>query len=107
MAEAAIVAGANNRILYANRAAQELLGWPDGALIGEPLTVIQPPRLRAAHLASFQRFVETGVPTIMRRPLRVPALRYDGTEVEIDLRLGEATLDGQRVVIGTLTDLSE
>jgi len=84
---AAIVADDANRILIANDAASELLGWPPGGLVGQRLTVIIPPELREAHLAGFTQLLVTGRGLILGTTVQVPALRRDGSRVAVDLRI--------------------
>lgn len=84
---ATVVADDDNRIIFINEAAGELLGWEPSALIGRRLTVLIPPELREAHLAGFSRLQVTGEPRILESTLRVPALRGDGTSVAITLTI--------------------
>lgn len=82
-----VVADDANRVIAANAAAEDLLGWGDGTLIGQRLIVIIPPELREAHVAGFTRLQLTGEPRFLGRPLRVPALRRDGGTVDVELVL--------------------
>lgn len=69
---------------------------------------IVPERLRAVHLAGFYRYVQTREPRLIGRPVRVPALAADGSEVEVELRLSAfRTRMGQDVFVASLRDLSE
>ena len=107
LADAVVAADSSNRIVYVNRAAEQLLGWPAGELVGEPLVTIQPQRLRAAHTAAFDRYFASRVPRILGTPVRVPALRRDGHEIEIELTLSAIHADGRDLVVASLRDLSE
>ena len=101
-----VAADASNRIVYLNEATARLLGWTRDELLGQPLTVIQPSRFHAAHLLAFQRFMATGVPTILNHPIRVPALARDGTEIDIELMLTGLSLpDGETLAVASLRDL--
>ncbi len=103
-----VVAGPDNRIVYANRAVTDLLGWAPNALIGEPIATIVPDRLRAAHVAGFSRYFETGRPHIIGVPTRVPALRCDGTEQPVELVLSVLPLHaGGNLVVATLRDVAD
>jgi PAS domain S-box-containing protein len=106
--DAVIVADTSNHIRYSNPAVSKLLGWSADDLVDQPLTMLIPQRLRAAHEAGFARF-SAGQP--MRRAgvaMRVAALHRDGHEVEIDLVLGAVPgPDGERWAIGALRDLTE
>lgn len=93
-ASATVVADGNNRIVYANAAAEELLGWDPGALAGQRLTAIIPERLRDAHIAGYSRYQLTRVPRLIGQAVQVPALRRDGTEIDVSLQLS-ATGDNE------------
>ncbi|MDP8970761.1 MAG: SpoIIE family protein phosphatase [Actinomycetota bacterium] len=106
--DAVVAADEWNRIVYVNRALEMMLRWRADELIGRPLTMLMPERLREAHLAGFSRWVATHESRIMGQALRVPALRRDGTEVEIELTLGAVTLPGgAELVVGSLRDLRD
>lgn len=93
-ASATVVADGHNRIVYANAAAEELLGWNPGTLAGQRLTAIIPERLRDAHIAGYSRYQLTRVPRLIGQAVQVPALRRDGTEIEVSLQLS-ATGDNE------------
>ena len=109
LGDAVVAADSDNRIIYANRAAERLLAWGDGELIGQPLTAIQPASMRSAHLAGLRRYLETGERTLLGAgPVRVPAMRRDGGQLYVELSLSAHRLpDGEEVFIGVLRDLSE
>lgn len=105
--DAVVAADEWNRIVYLNRALEAMLGWQADELIGRPLTTLMPERLREAHLAGFSRWVATREPRIMGRPLRVPALLRDGTEVEVDLTISAVPMPGGDLLVGSLRDARE
>lgn len=105
--DAAIASDITGRISYANVTAERLLGWPVADLVGKPLASIIPPRLRAAHQAGFERFVSTRIPMLMGRTVRVPALRVDGREVEVDLTLTCVPIAGGEMFVASLREVRE
>ena len=106
--DAIVVAGPDNRILYANRAVADLLGWAPNALIGAPVATLVPERLRDAHVAGFSRYFETARPHIIGVPTRVPALRADGTEQIVELLLSVLPLNaGGNFAVATLRDVAD
>lgn len=106
--DAVVVADMEARIVYANAAVERLLGWKAGELVGQPLHVIQPQRLHAAHDAGFSRYAATGRHTLFGTPVRVPARRADGSEIDIELNLSEIREpSGRRLAVGVLRDLTE
>lgn len=89
-----MVADDANRIIFVNAAAGELLGWSHEALVRQRLTVVIPPEMREAHLAGFSRLRVTGVARILGSTPRVPALRRDGSLVDVSLTMEEVAGDG-------------
>ena len=106
--DAVVVADMRSRIVYANAAVQRLLGWKTDELIGQSLHVLQPDRLHEAHDIGFSRYAETGERTLFGTPVRVPARRADGSEIDIELNLSEIReASGRRLAVGVLRDLTD
>src|SRR6266540_436878 len=107
-ADAVVVADERGRIVFANPAAERLLGWGDGGLVGQPLVAIQPERLREAHRNGFQRYLDSRVPQLLGRPVRVPALRRDGREIDVELVISAHPLNGHgELFVAALRDLRD
>ena len=96
LADATVVADDANRIIFVNAAAGELLGWAPEALVGQRLTAVIPPEMREAHLAGFSRLQATGEARILGSSVRVPALRRDGSLVDVSLTINEVAGDAGR-----------
>jgi PAS domain S-box-containing protein len=86
-ATAQLAADAANRIVAVSQAAAELLGWEPAELEGRRLVAVIPPRLRDRHVAGFTRYLLEGTSEILDRPLTLSALRRDGSEVEVVVRI--------------------
>ena len=98
-----IAADDAGRIVYASPGSASLLGWTPDDLVGLPLETIIPERLRGLHRPAFARFVTTRVSANAGRVVRVPALRRDGGEVDVELTIAPfRTLRGQDLIAGTL-----
>jgi PAS domain S-box-containing protein len=93
-----LVGDDHNRIVAASPAALALLGWTGDQLVGQRLLAVIPPAYREAHLAAFTRSVVEGVGRILGTPLRLPALRADGSEVPIILTLTRHAAHAGRTV---------
>jgi PAS domain S-box-containing protein len=109
LADAIVVADLGDRIVYINPAAERLLGWTRAEVVGQALTMLMPARMHALHLKGFQRFVETRNAHIMGRPVRVPAVRKDGREIDIELILSSLlpSPTGDQLIVATMRDLSD
>jgi PAS domain S-box-containing protein len=82
-AQALVAADLSNRIVAVSRAAAELLGWHAVDLEGRRLVTIIPPRMRDRHIAGFTRHLLEGTSRILGQATAVPALRRDGSEIDI------------------------
>jgi PAS domain S-box-containing protein len=85
VADGLVLADASGRIVAANAAAERLLGWPSGALVGRELEAILP-----------------GRPPEGGDAARVVARRFDGSEIAIEAHLRRAAIGGGAVVVATL-----
>jgi PAS domain S-box-containing protein len=105
-AEAGLIAADEaNRILAVSGPVLELLGYDDPVqLLGRRLVAIIPERFRQAHVAGFTMFLLTGRRPLLGRSVQVPALRRDGTEVLVDLRVEvRAAGEGRRLFLAELS----
>lgn len=106
--DAVVVGDDQNRVAYANAAAELLLGWTREELCGQRLTVLVPERLREQHIAGYTRYLLTGEARLIGRPVRVPALHRDGHEIEIELTLGKLQVPGGRPLFAaSMRDVSD
>jgi PAS domain S-box-containing protein len=94
-----IAADDTNRIIAVSETALALLGYDRAAeLVGRRLVDIIPARYRQAHLAGFSLFLSNGRDPLVDRPVVVPALRRDGTEVPLEITIASELLEGGRHV---------
>lgn len=109
LVDAVVLADSTGTILYVNPAVEPLLGATTDDMIGLPLSSIIPERLRQQHDAGFERFRRTREARLIGgAPVRLPALRADGTEVEIELSLS-AHVDerGRELFLASLRSLGD
>ncbi|MDQ4044844.1 MAG: ATP-binding protein [Chloroflexota bacterium] len=87
----AVVVGevSTGRIVLWNPAAERLFGWPAAAVLGSSIERLVPEYLRTEHRAGLARYAATGHGPLVDtgRPVELPALRRDGTEITIELTL--------------------
>ncbi len=108
LVDGVVVADRRGCVVYANQALGRMLGWSADALVGQPVTVLVPDRLREAHESGFAAFAAGGRSRLDGRPLRLPALAADGGEhpVELLVSLLDPCSD-DRLVVATLRDAAE
>jgi len=83
---AVLAADDANRIIAVSPAALALLGYDDDSpLVGRRLVAIIPERFHQAHIAGFTLHLVNGRSPLLGQRITVPALRRDGTEIEVGL----------------------
>lgn len=99
-----IAADDEDRIVAISEPALRLLGYADAReLLGSRLVGIIPPRYRQAHLAGFTMHFLSGRALLVGRTVVVPALRRDGSEVDLAMTIRtERTEDGRTVFVADL-----
>jgi PAS domain S-box-containing protein len=72
-------------IRYVNAAAEDLLGWPRGSLVGRPVFDLVPDSLTATVGEDYSAFVHSQAADLVGRPLDADVRRADGTDVRTEL----------------------
>ena len=99
-----IAADTTSRIIAISRTATEILGYDDPTeLVGRRVVTIIPERYRQAHVAGFTMYLLVGRKPLLDTTVVVPALRRDGTEVEVELTVrSPAAGTGQSVLLADI-----
>lgn len=94
-------------IEFVNPAACHLFGYTQAEMIGQPITIIIPERLRGAHMVGLQKVADGNAPHLGGRAVEVSAIRKDGIEFPIEITL--STWQGPRGFCAgaVITDISE
>jgi PAS domain S-box-containing protein len=76
-----VLADHNGLIVAINAAFQQIYGWSETQLRGQPLSVILPEAFRMSHQLGFSRFQASETSTILAHPLRLKTICQDGSEI--------------------------
>ena len=91
-----------------NQKAQDVFGWSAMEAIGCRLDqLIIPTHLRAAHRAGMQRYLASGSSTLLNQRVELPAIRRDGSEVPMEVRIQVLDIGGTKIFSAFLHDISE
>lgn len=98
---------ADGRIDSANPVTGELFGYPVSELVGQPMKILMPESQRSAHMAGFNRYVESRERHIAWEGVDIPGRHKSGKEIPLNISIRELSSGGTRVFIGILHDISE
>jgi len=106
--DAIISIDAQQCICLFNRAAEEIFGYKAADILGQPLNLLIPGSLHAAHTRHVQEF-QAGVNTVNATAMRgiVPGLRRDGTEFPLEGSISKIMVDGAAILTVCLRDMTE
>lgn len=91
-----------------NPRAEAIFGWTAEEVIGQPLhEIIVPERYREAHINGMKHFLATGEGPILNKPLEMPALRKNNSEIQIELSISHFQFKKKDFFIGFLKDITE
>ncbi|RZS91020.1 PAS domain S-box-containing protein [Motilibacter rhizosphaerae] len=94
------------RVTEWNRRAEDLLGWTRAEMIGRDFAgVLVPEEAREGHQRGFARFRDTGVGTMLDRPVEVPVRHRDGHELDVELVLWSTGEGDAREVSAFIRDV--
>ncbi len=94
-------------ILSWNAGATAIFGYAEHEALGQPLTLIIPPRYHAAHARGVARLVGGGAPHVIGRPVELQGRRKDGTDVPVELSLATWTTTDGTFFSGIIRDITE
>jgi sigma-B regulation protein RsbU (phosphoserine phosphatase) len=104
--DAVVVADEFGRIQLVNAATERLFGYVADELLGQNVKTLMPPPDREAHDGYLQHYRDTGEKKIIGIGREVLARRKDGSVFPVYLSIGDAKLNGQRLFVGVLHDLT-
>jgi diguanylate cyclase (GGDEF)-like protein/PAS domain S-box-containing protein len=91
-----------------NRAAEQTFGYSASEAVGQSLDdLIVPEAMVGAHRNGIQRYLTTGVSTVLGKRLELPAVRKDGSTLIVEVRINALELRGQTMFSAFLHDISE
>src|SRR6266545_2593383 len=105
--DAIVSADSEGRLRSWNRGAERMFGWRADEVVGRPLTVIVPERLRAAHTEGIARVRRTGRSKLAGSVVELVALRRDGSEFPVELSIGTWQAGDGLSFSGVIRDITE
>jgi two-component system sensor kinase FixL len=90
-----------------NPAAETLFGYGRDEIAGQNVKVLMPGHFREQHDGYIANYLRTGEKKIIGIGRVVAGLRKDGSSFPMELSVGEATANGERVFVGFVRDLTQ
>ena len=106
-ADSVIVIDGKGVIREFNPSAEATFGYEASEVLGGKVDVLMPKRHAKDHDAHLQRYHDTGEKHVVGRTREVEGLRKDGTEFPLELHVGEAQLEDEKLFVGIIRDITE
>ncbi len=105
----AIVAMDNRgTVVEFNAAAEQMFGYSRAEAVGRLMgDLIVPPKLREAHKAGLERYLDSGEPRVLGKRLELPAIRRGGEEFPVEVTITRVALPGPPLFAGYLRDITD
>lgn len=105
--DAMIVIDEHGLMLSFSAAAERMFGYAEEEILGENVSMLMPSPDRERHDSYLQRYMRTGERRIIGIGRVLTARHRDGTTFPIELSVGEALINDDRVFTGFIRDLTE
>ena len=105
--DALLVVNASGRIRFANQATLALFQFSPEQLIGKPIETLIPQRYRGRHRGDRSRYANDPRNRPMGLNMELVGRRRDGSEVPVEVSLSPLQVDGERLVIAAVRDVTE
>jgi PAS domain S-box-containing protein len=103
-----IVVGDDGRVQEWNIAAERLFGYSRAQAVGKDMAdLIIPRELRARHRTGMAQYRATGDGSLLGRRIEMPALRSDGSRLEVELAITPYQVNEKTVFTAYVRDISE
>jgi PAS domain S-box-containing protein len=105
--DAMVIMRADGIIDLVNAQAERMFGYARGEMLGHPIELLIPERLRAAHTAHRTHFANAPVLRPMGSGLELSGRRKDGSEFPVEISLGPLETEEGRFVSAAIRDITE
>jgi len=107
MPSAVLLTDPCGRILLVNAEGEKLFGYSREELIGQPVEMLIPPRLRTSHPAQRAAYAAHAEARPMGRGRELFALRKDGSEMPVEIGLNPISTPCGPLVLAVVIDITE
>lgn len=94
-------------ITLANRKAEELFGYSRAELLGQPIEILVPPRIRRQHASYVQHFFAESKARAMGADRELFGCRKDGSQVPVEVELSPLKTSEGLFMLASISDITE
>ena len=105
--DAIVVSSQSGHIIAVNPATVRLFGYRESELIGSPVEMLIPERLRGQHPQQRMAYTAAPVARPMGTGLELYGLRKDGSEFPVDIMLSPVESSGTQSILTVVRDITE
>lgn len=105
--DAIFIIDQKSTIVFANRTAEDVFGYPVDELVGISMMQLMPDAFRLMHERAMSRYIETGVRTIDWSGMELPGLHRDGHQVPLEISFGEFVKNDEHFFTGIVRDITD
>ncbi len=105
-AEGLVVVDSDGRILLHNPRLNAMFGFAEGELLGSTVETLLPDAVRGRHAAHRDAYQKKPVQRSMGIGMDLWGQRKDGSVFPVEVSLNHFTIEGQRFVMGLITDIT-
>ena len=105
-ADGIIVIGEEGGVQTFSPAAERIFDYSADEVVGRNVDILMPDPMKTGHDGFLKRYVDDGAARIVGSSREVVGLRKDGSEFPMDLAVGEAFLEGERIFTGIVRDIT-
>ena len=106
--DAIVTMNADGTIATFNQGAEDIFGYKEEEVAGQPLVRLMPRKYRQAYRAGVERHMKTGEARILgQQATEIEGLRSTGEVFPLEISVTEVRNDGEKLFTGVMRDISE
>ena len=104
--DATLMSDCQGVITRANGAVEKLLGYRPDELVGQPIDLLVPDRIKHSHRSLRSQYYSSPTSRAVTSRSRLTARRRDGAEVPVSIALNSIMIDGEMQVLSAIRDMT-
>src|SRR2546427_9313288 len=102
-----VLMNAESVIQFANPAAEEIFGWTPNDVVGQNFEMLLAQRAREQYREWSRRFWRSDASKARQQPTETVGRKKDGTEIFIEIGFNNIELQGTRLLVAFIRDITE